>query len=139
MHSADKRSTRAPVGSVRPAGSDFSDYQQLAADVDKLLADMVPYAEQYSDAKAILEYTEDRRKSALAQFYVTIRDQNPEEPAATIEQRARACKGYREALAQLQEEERTAEVVKNTYELYKIRVDVARSKMAVTRALIEIL
>lgn len=115
------------------------EFAELSQRLDGLLEEMGRTAPAYSDAKAALEFSADRRKQALADAFVAIREANPEEAAGSAEHRARNSKGYKEAISRLYRDEITAEVSKNHFELLRIRVDVARSQLAVHRALIGLL
>lgn len=119
-----------------PAGPDYSEYQELTVRLDKLLEDMARNYKAYGDSKAALEFSGDRRKEALADAFVAIRDKNPEEAAGSAEHRARNSPRYKERLAALLADEMAAESTKNWYELLRIRVEVARSRMAVIRTIL---
>jgi hypothetical protein len=138
MRSADKDSR---LETLRPAGGggDYSEYVELSQRLDSLLEDMAKVAESYADARAALEFSSDRRKTALADAFVAIRDANPEEAAGSAEHRARNSAKYKDALRNLFAQEVACETQVRTYELLRTRVDVARSRMAVVRAMIEII
>lgn len=131
MRSADRGNQRE---SVQPINHE--EFHELSQRLDALLEEMARTAPAYSDAKAALEFSGDRRKQALADAFVAIRDLNPEEAAGSAEHRARASKGYKEAVNRLYRDEITAEISKNHFELLKVRVEVARGQLAVHRALI---
>ncbi len=121
---------------IRPAGTDYDDFLELARKLDELLEEMARTCNGYSEAKAALEYSGERRREALSVAFTAIRNEKPQESAASAEHIARSSPGFKDAIQRLFRDEVSCEIAKNHYELLKLRVEVARSKMAVIRAMI---
>lgn len=139
MGALDGPSGLAKRETVRPAGSDYTDYQELSVRLDGLLEEMARTCDGYSEAKAALEYSGERRREALSVAFTAIRNEKPNESAASAEHMARSSPGFKAAIHQLFRDEVSCEVAKNHYDLLRIRVEVARSRMAVIKTLIGLL
>lgn len=136
MGALDGPSGLARRETVRPAGTDYSEYQELAEKLDSLLEEMSRCVQGYADAKAALEFSSDRRKEALSVAFEAIRTEKPQESATSAEHLARSSPGFRASLNRLFRDEVACEVAKTNYELLRIRVEVGRGRMAVIRAML---
>lgn len=137
MRSADRTSTQHP-GSVAPTG-DYSEICRIQSDMDKLREQMAEEVESYGKARAILEFSSERRKEALSDAFCAIQATDPEASASSLEHRARNSKGYKARIESLLGAEMTAQTARACYELMQVRLDVLRSNLAIERAKLEIL
>lgn len=128
MRSAD----RVNQGSVSIAG-DYHDLERVQSDLDRVLEDMARSIDGYANAKAMLEFTGERKRDALAAAFVQVRDGNQKESAVVIEQLARKTPGWKEAHERLLKDEMTAECIVANYHLLQTRSEVLRSYLVIER------
>lgn len=117
--------------------ADYSTIADLQRRMEKLLDDLDQHAPAYSSARQIQEFSSDRRKSALADAFAAILANDPEASATAAEHRARASKGYKDRMQELQRDYLCAENAITLYNLLSTRLDVARSLLAIERVKLE--
>lgn len=126
-----------PFLDTRTNGADHSVLEELQERMETLLDEMDREAPAYAKARQISEFMGDRRKAALSDAFVSIRDGDPEESAGAAEHRARASKGYKDKMQELMKDQLSAETTMTNYHLLQSRLDIARSLYACERTKIE--
>jgi hypothetical protein len=126
-----------PFLDTREHGADFSVIADLQHRMERLLDELDASAPHYAKAMQILEFTGDRRKSAVSDAFVAVRIGSAEISATECEHRARSSAGYKEKMKELMKEQLHAETAKTHHHLLQTRLDVARSQLACERAKIE--
>lgn len=118
----------------RSQEADHSAIAELQHRMEKLLTELDQSAQPFASAKQVVEFTGDRKKTALGEAFTTILTTDPECSATAAEHRARASLGYKERMKAIMADHLKAETAIAHFDILKTRLDIARSLLAVERA-----
>lgn len=114
----------------------MADYSQLLASCDQMDAvvqEMERAQSSYGLACAVVEFSSDQRKAALARAMVPFL--NSGESAAAADAKARACAEYGTAMTRLRTDYQQAEEARAQYFALKARWETARSRASAEKAM----
>jgi len=118
---------------------DFSDSMVLARELITHTDAMNAMAQSVGDAKAVLSFSGDRLKRALALAVHDVVQNNEKISYASAESQARASTTYRDSLSELSQQEQSAERRVAEWTAMQARFEALRSLVSLAKAQAQIL
>lgn len=123
-------------GGHAPQTPDITDLANTTREADRLSAKLLMMHDDLSDARMVVEYDSERRRSALSRAVLAAFKAGADS-TARAEHEARSSAKYEEDMRALANAYAKAERVRIEYETTRIRLDVLRTMISTQKSLIE--
>jgi hypothetical protein len=115
---------------------DMDDLYRVSREADRLSQKLISLRDELADARMVLEYDSERRKSALSRAVLAAFKAGADS-TSRAEHEARSSAKYEEDMRLLSQHYAKAEQIRLDFETTKIRLEVLRSMLSTQRSLIE--
>lgn len=116
---------------------DILDLYQSTREMDRLSLQLCGLVDEYGDAKMVIAFDSERRKSALSRAVMKA-FKNGADSTSQAEHMARCSAEFEDDMRTLAKNLAHAEKVRENQEVIKIRIDTLRSRISATKSAIQV-